>query len=65
MSSKNSHTLLPQFLLSLVTPTMMVSKMTGEHLVTLLEDMGKASEEMFRGERLPVLKNHYSDLDAE
>jgi hypothetical protein len=24
----------------------------------MLEDMGKASEEIFRGERLPVLKNH-------
>ena len=61
MSAKNSHTLLPQLLLSFLTPTMMISKMSGEKLINLLEDMGKTSEEIFRGERLPLLKDHYLD----
>ncbi len=63
MSSKNSHRLFPQLLLSLVTPTMMVSKITGDNLINLLEDMGKASEEVFRGQRLPILKDHYFDSE--
>ncbi len=61
MSDKNTHKLLPEVFLSILTPTMMITKMSGENLVNLLEEMGKASEEIFRGERLPILKDHYLD----
>ena len=62
MSTNNSHSLIPQFILGIVTPTFMISKLSGEQLMNLLEDMGKASEEIFRGERLPLLKdNHLED----
>jgi hypothetical protein len=59
MSSKNSAPLLSQFLLSFLSPTVMLGKMSADELINLLEGLGKASEEIFRGERLPILKDHY------
>ena len=59
MSQNNSQSLIPEIILGIVTPTMMISILSGETLINLLEDMGKASEEIFRGERLPLLKDHY------
>ena len=61
MSSKNSPKLFSQLLLSFLSPTVMLGKMSSDNLINLLEDIGKASEEIFRGERLPVLKDHYFD----
>ena len=61
MSSNNSDSLIPKLILGFITPTFMVSKMSGEKIIDLLEDMGKASEEIFRGERLPILKDHDRD----
>jgi hypothetical protein len=61
MSRPNSPKLFSQLLLSLLTPTIICGKMSSESLINLFEDMGKASEEIFRGERLPILKDHYSD----
>ena len=58
MSNNNSHSIIPQLILGIVTPTMMITKVSGEKIIDLLEDMGKASEEIFRGERLPILKDH-------
>jgi hypothetical protein len=48
---------LPCFALSLLTPPVVLGQMLGNNLMGLLVDMGKASEEIFRGERLPILKN--------
>ena len=61
MSTKNSSTWLSQLWLSFLTPTVMIGQMSTEKLIDLLEDMGKSSEELFRGERLPLLKDHYLD----
>lgn len=60
-SKKNSPKLFSQLLLSFLSPTIIIGKMSADHLINLFEDMGKASEEIFRGERLPILKDHYSD----
>ena len=61
MSSNNSDSLIPKLILGFMTPIFMVSKISGEKIIDLLEDMGKASEEIFRGERLPILKDHDRD----
>ena len=58
MSNNNSNSIIPQLILGLMTPTIMITKASGEKIIDLLEDMGKASEEIFRGERLPILKDH-------
>lgn len=52
-----------QMALSLLTPTVIISKIVESESIQLLEDIGKASEEIFRGERLPILKNHPSHID--
>ncbi len=57
MADKKLGSQLPYFALSLLTPPVVLAQMLGDNLMTLLVDMGKASEEIFRGERLPVLKN--------
>lgn len=57
MEEKKSLSPLPCFALSLLTPPMVFGQILGNHLMGFLVDMGKASEEIFRGERLPILKN--------
>lgn len=58
MNQHNFNIFVSQMALSLLTPTVMITKIVESELVMMLEDMGKASEEIFRGERLPILKNH-------
>ncbi|BAQ61574.1 hypothetical protein GM3708_1980 [Geminocystis sp. NIES-3708] len=58
MNQNNFNTFISQMALSLFTPTVIITKIVESELVVMLEDMGKASEEIFRGERLPILKNH-------
>ena len=58
MSAKNSQTFLPQILLSIITPTFVITRISGDNLIKLSENIGKASEEIFRGERLPILKDN-------
>ena len=65
MTTKNSPQLIPQLFLSLLTVPMMTTKMSGEKLIDMLEQMGKASEEVFRGERLPILRDHHSVQDGK
>lgn len=57
MSVNNSSFLTPVGL-AFLTPSVMVSLMTAKGFSNFLEEMGKASEEVFRGQRLPILKNH-------
>ncbi|NCO74137.1 MAG: hypothetical protein GW795_11975 [Cyanobacteria bacterium] len=61
MSSKKSDQILSQMALSLLTPSVVITQLLGNEIMELLENMGKASEEIFRGERLPILKNHSLD----
>jgi hypothetical protein len=58
MEQNNFNTFVSQMALSLLTPAVIITKIIESELIEMLEDMGKASEEIFRGERLPVLKNH-------
>jgi Trk K+ transport system NAD-binding subunit len=51
-----------QMTLSLFTPTVIIAKIVESELIEMLENMGKASEEIFRGERLPILKDHPSNI---
>ncbi|WP_330202666.1 hypothetical protein [Cyanobacterium sp. Dongsha4] len=58
MADQKSSSQLSCVALSLLTPPMVLGQMLGSNVMSLLVDMGKASEEIFRGERLPVLKNN-------
>lgn len=44
-----------QFLLSLATGQVIVTLAVARSLASLLTEVGIASEEMFRGDRLPIL----------
>lgn len=57
MTEEKSSSQLLSFALSLLTPPVVLGEMLGNNFMSLLVDMGKASEEIFRGERLPILKN--------
>ncbi|MGI0483352.1 hypothetical protein ACN4EE_21550 [Geminocystis sp. CENA526] len=61
-NDKFDRTILTSIALSFVTPTVMIGQKLGSELLNLLEEMGKSSEEIFRGERLPLLKNNHTSL---
>lgn len=53
---KTSHSdLFPQICLSLVTGPLLLILIAAQTLNQMLSEMGRASEEIFRGERLPIL----------
>lgn len=58
MDQNNFNTFVSQMALSLLTPTVIITQIIESEFIEVLEEMGKASEEIFRGERLPILKNH-------
>lgn len=58
MNQDKFNTFVSQTALSLLTPTVIITKIIESEFIEVLEEMGKASEEIFRGERLPILKNH-------
>lgn len=62
MNDKLDRTILTSIVLSFVTPSVIIGQKLGSELLDLLEDIGKSSEEIFRGERLPLLKDHKTDL---
>lgn len=57
MAEQKSSLEFPCFALSLLTPPVIFGQILANNFLNLLVDMGKASEEIFRGERLPLLKN--------
>jgi len=57
MENKFEKTFLISLSLSFFSPSVIIAQKLGEDLLLLLEEMGKSSEEIFRGERLPLLKN--------
>lgn len=63
MSQHNFNSFISQVALSLVTPTVIFTKLIESELIVVLEDIGKNSEEIFRGERLPILHDHLCDMD--
>jgi hypothetical protein len=52
-----------QVLLSLTTAPLLLFLVGSRALATLIQEMGQTSEEVFRGERLPLLKISASSLD--
>jgi hypothetical protein len=42
-------------LVSITTTPLLLSLLGGRVLTEILQDLGKASEEIFRGDRLPIL----------
>ena len=46
----------PKFLISLATGPMLFGMLSAKSLNEFVQQLGLASEEMFRGDRLPVLK---------
>jgi hypothetical protein len=50
-------------LLSLTTAPLLLFLVGSRALATLIQEMGQTSEEVFRGERLPLLKISASSLD--
>ncbi len=56
MKTKTSSTeLLPQVILSLATLPLLVFLSLAQTLAQILTEMGQGSEEIFRGDRLPIL----------
>lgn len=49
-------TISPQVLLQIGTGPLLVAMLAGKAVAETLQAMGQASEEVFRGDRLPVLK---------
>lgn len=52
-----------EILLSLSTVPLLIVLIGSRALATMVQEMGKTSEEVFRGDRLPVLKISPSSLD--
>ena len=52
-----------ELLLSLSTAPLLLVLIGSRALATMVQEMGKTSEEVFRGDRLPVLKISPSSLD--
>lgn len=55
MKTQIDRQFLSSIILGIATPSVLISQKLGESLMTILEETGKASEEIFRGERLPLL----------
>ncbi|MGB2926229.1 MAG: hypothetical protein WBB82_13090 [Limnothrix sp.] len=54
----------PQFVLSILAPSYLITHQWGENVVQSLVSVGKFSEEVFRGDRLPTLPfPHSNDPD--
>lgn len=63
MNDKLDRTILTSIVLSIITPPVIIGQKLGSELLNLLEEIGKNSEEIFRGERLPLLKDHKPDFN--
>jgi len=56
LDETKSNDNLPRLLLSVLTGPFLLTIITVESLVNSLIEVGQASEEVFRGERLPILE---------
>lgn len=63
MNSQNSSPLVPTIWLSLMTSPFILLFLAVSFLSETLTQLGQASEELFRGTRLPVL--HFPDVESE
>lgn len=53
---------LPSILLSILTGPFLLTIITVDSLTKSLKEVGQASEEVFRGERLPILEPEVRNL---
>jgi hypothetical protein len=63
MNPQKSSPLVPTIWLSLVTSPFIIGFLAVSFLSETLTQLGRASEELFRGTRLPVL--HFPDFEPE
>jgi hypothetical protein len=54
-----------KLLLSLGTAPLLLALIGGKAIADLMKDMGQATEELFRGDRLPVLKIVPKDHESQ
>jgi hypothetical protein len=55
----------PEWLLSLATAPLLASLVGGRAALKLMQDLGLASEEVFRGDRLPILNHPLEPIDTD
>jgi hypothetical protein len=65
LDETKSNNNLPKVLLSVLTGPFLLTIITVESLVNSLIEVGQASEEVFRGERLPILEPEVKDSTAK
>lgn len=65
MNNQLDRTLFTSIVLGFFTSSLIISKKLNSELLDLLEEVGKSSEEIFRGERLPLLKPTFSIFQDE
>jgi hypothetical protein len=65
LDESKSNNNLPKVLLSVLTGPFLLTIITVESLVNSLIEVGQASEEVFRGERLPILEPEVKDSTAK
>jgi hypothetical protein len=58
MPTTKQEMILGQIALSVLMPPTMIMLILGEKTLQLLLDLSESTEEIFRGERLPILKQH-------
>lgn len=65
MSKSKPERIISEIALSFLTPPTMIMSMLGKNALQMLEEIGKSSEEIFRGERLPILNQHDLSVNSE
>ncbi len=58
MENSKTEQILSQIALSLLSPPIVVLFLMEKGALQLLEDIGESTEEIFRGERLPIINQH-------
>lgn len=54
---KKDNAFLLEISLGLLTPPILLGLTVSREMAEIMENLGKASEEIFRGQHLPILKN--------
>lgn len=57
MDKQNVTPMLLELAVSFITPSMLLGLTISHHIGEIMDEIGEASEEIFRGEHLPILKN--------
>jgi len=65
MNQELTKTLPLQVGISVLTPTILIGLTIAKEIGDFMENMGIASEEIFRGQNLPVLKTNNSSQKAK